>query len=44
MRSACASVLTATNSTPSAGVDHAVDGIAPPPPADDLDHGEIVLR
>ena len=40
-QSACASVLTATNSTPvRPGVDHAVDGVrAAAADADDLDHG-----
>ena len=44
IRSACASVFTATNSTPGeAGVDHAVDGVrAAAADADDLDHGEVV--
>ncbi len=46
MSSACASVLTAMNSTPfRPGIDHAVDGIdAAAADADDLDDGEIVLR
>ena len=40
--SACASVLTATNSTPEAGVDHPADGVgAAAADSDDLDHGQI---
>ena len=41
--SACASVLTAMNSTPvRPGVDHPVDGVrAAAADADDLDHGEV---
>ncbi len=44
--SACASVLTAMNSTPAqAGVDHAVDGVrAAAADADDLDDREVVAR
>jgi hypothetical protein len=46
IRSACASVLTAMNSTPlEPGLDHAVDGVhAAAPDAHHLDHRQVVLR